>query len=79
VASTDFQLASEVNTGAYKITATLGSTSSEVTVNVEHYALPKFSIEMETEKPYYLPGEHVRGDLEAGYFYGKPVAGGRSC
>src|SRR3990172_8141005 len=51
VAYTDFQLANEVNTGAYKITATLGGTSSEVTVNVEHYVLPKFSIELETEKP----------------------------
>jgi len=77
VGFTDFQLANEVNTGAYKVTATLGNTSSEKTVNVEHYVLPKFSVELKTEEPYYLPGDHVRGDLRAGYFFGKPVAGGQ--
>ncbi len=76
VASTDFQLASEVNTGPYKITATLGNTSSEKTVTVDHYVLPKFDVEMTTERPYYQPGQHVVGSLSANYFFGKPVAGG---
>jgi len=76
VAAVDFQLASEVNTGAYKLTATLGNTSSEKTVTVEHYVLPKFRVTLTTERPYYLPGEHVRGTLRAEYFYGKTVAGG---
>ncbi len=76
VTSADFQLASQVNTGPYKITATLGNTSSEKTVTVEHYVLPKFSVDVSTERPYYLPGEHVRGALKVNYFFGKPVAGG---
>ncbi len=76
VAAADFQLASQVNTGPYKIAATLGNTSSEKTVTVEHYVLPKFSVDLSTERPYYLPGEHVRGTLKANYFFGKPVAGG---
>jgi hypothetical protein len=54
----------------------LGNTSSEKTVTVEHYVLPKFSVDLSTERPYYLPGEHVRGALKANYFFGKPVAGG---
>jgi uncharacterized protein YfaS (alpha-2-macroglobulin family) len=73
VAAADFQLASEVNTGAYKITATLNDVSSEKTVTVENYVLPKFKVEIKTEKPYYLPGEHVTGSLNAYYFFGKPV------
>ena len=77
VASTDFQLASEVNTGPYRITASLGNTSSEKTVTVEHYVLPKFSVDLTTDKPFYLPGQHVSGSLDAGYFFGKPVGGGQ--
>jgi len=77
VASTDFQLATQVNTGPYKITAQLGNTSSEKTVTVEHYVLPKFAVKLETESPFYLPGAHVRGSLQSDYFFGKPVAGGQ--
>ncbi len=73
VAAVDFQLASEVNTGAYKITANLGNTSSEKTVNVENYVLPKYKITLKSDKTFYLPGEHVQGTLQAGYFFGKPV------
>ena len=77
VAAVDFSLASEVNAGAYKISAAIGSTTSEKTVTVEHYILPKFDLKIETERSFYLPGEHVRGSLRAHYFYGKPVAGGQ--
>ncbi|HZU86462.1 MAG TPA: alpha-2-macroglobulin family protein [Anaerolineaceae bacterium] len=73
VAFIDFQLASEVNTGDYKISAVLDNTTSEKTVTVERYVLPKFSTQLETEKQFYLPGEHVRGSLTVNYFFGKPV------
>jgi uncharacterized protein YfaS (alpha-2-macroglobulin family) len=76
VAAVDFQLASEVNSGAYLITAELGNTASEKTVTVENYVLPKFDISIDTEKSFYLPGERVNGTLQANYFFGKPVAGG---
>jgi 5-hydroxyisourate hydrolase-like protein (transthyretin family) len=74
VASVDFQLASEVNTGPYKITAQLGNTFSEKTVTVERYLLPKFEVNLDTTQSYYLPGETVEGSLNATYFFGKPVA-----
>ncbi|MGC9521289.1 MAG: alpha-2-macroglobulin family protein [Anaerolineae bacterium] len=76
VASTDFQLADEVNGGSYKITAKLGDTVSEKTVTVEHYVLPKFDVVVETDRTYYRPGERVEGTLTARYFFGKDVAGG---
>ncbi|HEY9075112.1 MAG TPA: alpha-2-macroglobulin family protein [Anaerolineaceae bacterium] len=76
-ASIDFQLASEVNTGAYKITAVLDKISSEKTVNVEYYVLPKFAVTLKTDRAYYLPGEHAKGSLKSDYFFGKPVAGGK--
>jgi len=77
IAAADFQLADQVNTGPYKVTATLGDTSSERTVTVEHYVLPKFKVEVSTDRTYYLPGERVSGELSARYFFGKPVQGGR--
>lgn len=70
----DFQLANEVNTGAYKISAVMGNTTSEKTVTVENYVLPKFEVTLETERSYYTPGAAVRGTLQARYFFGKPVA-----
>ncbi len=76
VAAADFPLAAQVNTGAYKITANLGDTASEKTVTVAPYVLPKFAVKLTTERPFYLPGAHVRGTLQARYFFGKPVAGG---
>lgn len=76
VAATDFQLASQVNTGRYNISAQLGNTTSEKTVTVEHYVLPKFAVNLSTERTFYLPGRHVRGALSAEYFFGKVVEGG---
>jgi len=76
VASADFQLANEVNTGAYKISAVMGNTTSEKTVSVEHYQLPKFDVKVETDRSYYQPGDLVQGTLHAEYFFGKPVASG---
>ncbi len=76
VASVDFQLANQVNSGNYKISAVLGNTTSESTVVVEHYVLPKYEIKLETEQAYYLPGEQVVAHLDADYFFGKPVEGG---
>lgn len=73
---TEFQLANEVNTGEYKITAQMGNTISEKTVRVERYVLPKFKVEMQTERAYYQPGQRVSGTLTARYFFGKPVSGG---
>ncbi len=75
VAAVDFTLADQVNTGSYKIVATCGATSSEVSVTVEPYVLPKFRVTLHTERPYYLPGETVRGSVQADYFFGKPVSG----
>jgi 5-hydroxyisourate hydrolase-like protein (transthyretin family) len=76
IAATDFQLANEVNNGNYKISAAMGNTSSEKTVTVEHYVLPKFEIALEPERTFYTPGQTVNGTINANYFFGKPVSDG---
>jgi len=75
--SGDFELADQVNTGAYSVVATVGNTSSERAVTVERYRLPKFKIEIEVDKGFYSPDELVKGRLSAQYTFGEPVVGGR--
>ena len=76
IAAADFQLAGEVATGDYKLTSRLGDTTSERTVAVQHYVLPKFKVSMSADRAWYLPGARVTGKLNAAYFFGKPVQSG---
>ena len=76
VTSVEFPLASEVNTGNYKITVSLGGTLSEKTVEVKYYSLPKFAVSIDLESSYYLPGDNVHGSIRSEYFFGKSVQGG---
>jgi uncharacterized protein YfaS (alpha-2-macroglobulin family) len=84
IASTDFELADEVNFGAYHIRAILGDDKSQVTqektVTVDRYVLPKFKLEINLDADtarqtsYYRPGDTVSGKIAAHYLFGKPIA-----
>ncbi len=74
VAGADFDLADEVNMGTYTLRASLLSGQTEKKVRVERYVLPKFKVAVTTEKPYYMPGELIKGTVQADYFFGKPVS-----
>ena len=76
LAATDFVLADEVNMGTFTVRAITPAATVEKKVRVERYVLPKFKVGVKTDKPYYLPGETVRGTVTANYFFGKPVSGG---
>jgi hypothetical protein len=74
IASHDLPLANEVNLGDYEIRAVVADVESEKTVTVQRYVLPKFKIQVSTDKSYYLPSERISGSIKAAYFFGKPVA-----
>ena len=76
VASARFALATEVNLGSYIVRAILGDDQSEKQVAVDRYVLPKFAIEVTTDRNFYKPGDTLKGDIQSDYFFGKPVAGG---
>jgi uncharacterized protein YfaS (alpha-2-macroglobulin family) len=76
ITSADCPLADEINEGAYQVACEIGDTQSEVSVTVRRYVLPKFKLAVEFDKPYYQPGDRVAVRLDAGYFFGKPVADG---
>ncbi len=77
VTAADFVLADMVNQGNYKLSVAIGDTVSERTVEVRPYALPKFGVNVSTERSFYLPGQRVEGTVQADYFFGKPVAEGQ--
>ena len=76
LSATDFVLADEVNMGLFTLRAITPAAQVEKKVRVERYVLPKFKIAVKTDKPYYLPGETVKGTVTSNYFFGKPVSGG---
>ncbi|TVS14396.1 MAG: hypothetical protein EA424_19565, partial [Planctomycetaceae bacterium] len=76
ITSADCPLAREAIEGDYRIQCVVGSTTSEVTVRVEKYVLPKFKVDLTLDKSFYAPGETVRGTVQAEYFFGKPVSDG---
>ncbi len=75
LASADCPLASELNHGNYQIACSIDKTTSDLTVEVRPYELPKFRIDASTDRTYYAPGEMVRLRVDAKYFFGKPVMG----
>jgi hypothetical protein len=82
IAAADFVLADLVNQGSYKLGVSIqgaddSETRSEKTVEVRPYVLPKFGVEVSTDRSYYLPGQRVEGVVQADYFFGKPVAEGQ--
>ena len=80
VASTTFQLADEINLGNYQIETVCerkdAAEPASKTVVVKKYVLPKFKVEVSTDKDFYLPKQTIKGKIRSDYFFGKPVAGG---
>ncbi|MBM3240529.1 DUF4159 domain-containing protein [Candidatus Poribacteria bacterium] len=77
IAAADFNLADEINMGTYTIRAILGEVTQEKKVTIDRYVLPKFKLNFSTDKDFYSPAETVKGELQADYFFGKPVADGK--
>jgi uncharacterized protein YfaS (alpha-2-macroglobulin family) len=85
IGSAEFELASEVNLGTYHLRAVLveagseSANSAEIALHVEKYVLPKFKVDLDftstndKKKHGYRPGDHVRGTVQANYFFGKPL------
>lgn len=71
-----FTLATQVLLGSYTVRATMGDVVSEKTVTVDRYSLPKFKVDVQVDKGYYMAGQKVLGEIQVDYFFGKPVSGG---
>ena len=78
VASLDFALADEILLGTWRIEAEVGGAKSALDLSVSRYTLPKFSVKVTTDKPWYRPGDVVSGRVETRYFFGKPASGAKA-
>jgi len=77
IASAVFQIAGEVNMGAYKVKAVIGENEAGKDVEVKKYVLPKFKVTFKKDRKYYAPDDTLKGEIQADYFFGKPVSGGK--
>ncbi|MEZ4769176.1 MAG: alpha-2-macroglobulin family protein [Caldilineales bacterium] len=75
IAATDLVLPDDAPFGPYQVRATLDDTVSELTVTLGEAPLPNYRVDVTADAPYYLPDDRVTGEVSAGYFFGKPVAG----
>jgi len=75
IASATFKLAGEVNMGTYEIRALLDEKETTERVIVEHYVLPKFSIDLALSRSYILPSVPLEGTVDLRYTFGESVAG----
>lgn len=74
VASAVFELADEVNMGTFKVKAVMGKVESARDFEVKNYVLPKFKVSFTPDRKFYAPGDTISGDVQADYFFGKPVS-----
>ncbi len=75
VAPFSLDLADELNLGTWKVRAKSQGAESLRDIRIEEYTLPRFELGVEFEKPWALVDEHVRGTIDARYFFGKAVQG----
>jgi hypothetical protein len=78
ISSCECPLAAEIMEGTYAIQCVIGESQSQrLQVEVMKYVLPRFKIEVVLEKPFFQPGDKIKGKVRAHYFFGKPVGEGR--
>ncbi len=75
IASVNCPLASELIEGEYRIECQVGESSTETRVEVKRYQLPKLKATATFDRPFYLPGDSIKGEVFAAYTHGRPVTG----
>src|SRR5205085_6413847 len=77
IAAADCPLVEEGTEGPCRVECQVGESRSSVLVEVKKYVLPKFKVGVVLDRPFYQPGQMIRGTVQADYFFGKPVAAAR--
>lgn len=73
IISGSFVLASEVNSGDYRITVERENSEVSKSFKVNPYITPKFEAQITANKDNYLVGENIEFAVSANYFFGEPV------
>ncbi len=75
MATLELPLSNELNLGVWKVRTQAGDTFTDTDVRVEEYVLPKYEVNVETAKTWFLVNEQIAGHVTAQYSFGKPVNG----
>jgi CD109 antigen len=75
MASLELPLSQEPNLGVWKITAESENSQAQLDVRVEEYVLPKYEVNVELPRQWFLVNERITGNVSAEYSFGKPVTG----
>ena len=70
-----FKLATEVNSGNYKLVVSSDSKDVSKEFIVNPYITPQFEVSINTDKENYLLKEKANIEINAKYFFGEPVVG----
>ncbi|HAK97616.1 MAG TPA: alpha-2-macroglobulin [Planctomycetes bacterium] len=68
-------LAGELNLGVWKLAARAGERTTELSVQVDKYVLPQFSVGVDLPRDWFLPDEAIEGTIASAYYFGKKVQG----
>ena len=75
MANVDLPLSNEPNLGVWKIVVTTEKAKNQLDVRVEEYVLPKYEVQVNLPKEWFLVSEPIRGAIKGVYSFGKPVSG----
>jgi hypothetical protein len=80
VASAEMNLAQEINLGPWTTRVTIqrpkgGAIAAQKGIEVKRYSLPKFKLAAVADRRWAEPGDPIAVDVDAQYFFGKPVQG----
>ncbi|MFN2183723.1 MAG: MG2 domain-containing protein, partial [Anaerolineae bacterium] len=70
-----FELADETMLGTWHVETELGGLSVQQAFQVEEYRKPEYSVQVRTPQKAYVQGETIDVTVDAGYYFGQPVAG----
>jgi len=81
IATADWEIPQKLLLGDYKIVAAIAendevdydSPKAQTKVRVNRYELPTFTVSVDPDRKYYLPGQDASITVRADYLFGKPV------
>ena len=74
IISGSFTLASEVNSGIYKMVVKTDATETIKQFKVNPYVTPKYEVKIGFDKQNYLVGDTATINIDGNYFFGEPVS-----
>ncbi|MEW6127732.1 MAG: carboxypeptidase regulatory-like domain-containing protein [Acidobacteriota bacterium] len=78
VATADWTIPATAPLGQYQVEIhNQDNQLAEASVRISRYELPTFVVNVEPDKPFYLPDEDARVKVSAAFVYGEPVKAGR--